>query len=394
MHDLRISRDEVEARQHRLLEVTDEYDGVVIFGFVNLQYFSNFYNVPTQRPVALGLTPESTHLVVPKQDVIHVERNDDFVYDELHSYYEYPQSSPMETVAEMCAALGIDEGAIAADADGPPRKLGYYGPRLSDVVDATVTPIDEQLQEARRVKSDAELELYREGGRWARLAHQQLQDRMAVGAYPLEVAQRVEADAARTMLDALGDRYQLTSWGPPIEVVFTAGEGTAFSHNIDQTKRIAPGDVIETFVMVDVDSYKTGKLERTMVVGEPTEEQRYYFELMREAGDRIAAAIEPGVEYGVAEEVADEYFSEHGVTDLQHHRPGHGMGLTWLSYPLLDRGLEGTFTEGEVFTIEPGLYVPSVGGFRHCDTVTVTADGLEFLTEYPRDLESLTVPVK
>lgn len=394
MHDLRIARAEIEARQRNLLEATDEYDGVVLFGFVNLQYFSNFYNIPTQRPVALGLTADATHLVVPKQDVIHVERNDDFVYDELHSYYEYPQSSPMETVAEMCATLGIDSGSVAADSDGPPRKLGYYGPRLSDIVDAEVTPIDEQLQDIRRIKSAAELELYREGGQWATLAHRRLQDRMEVGTYPIEIAQRVEADVTRTMLDTLGDRYQMTSWRPPVEAVFTAGEGTAFSHNIDQAKRLSPGDVVETFVMVNVDNYKTGKLERTMVVGEPTADQRHYFELMREAGDRIAAAIEPGVAYGTAEDVADEYFAEHGVAELQHHRPGHGMGLTWLSYPLLDRGLDGTFTEGEVFTIEPGLYVPDVGGFRHCDTVTVTDDGVEFLTDYPRDLESLVVPVE
>jgi Xaa-Pro aminopeptidase len=45
-----------------------------------------------------------------------------------------------------------------------------------------------------------------------------------------------------------------------------------------------------------------------------------------------------------------------------------------------------------VFTIEPGLYDPAVGGFRHSDTVAVTDDGIDVLTDYPRDLESLTLP--
>ena len=46
-----------------------------------------------------------------------------------------------------------------------------------------------------------------------------------------------------------------------------------------------------------------------------------------------------------------------------------------------------------VFTIEPGLYAPELGGFRHSDTVLVTEDGIEILTYYSRDLASLTLPV-
>jgi Xaa-Pro aminopeptidase len=46
-----------------------------------------------------------------------------------------------------------------------------------------------------------------------------------------------------------------------------------------------------------------------------------------------------------------------------------------------------------VLTVEPGLYVAGLGGFRHSDTVVITEDGLELITYYPRDLESLTIPV-
>jgi Xaa-Pro aminopeptidase len=48
---------------------------------------------------------------------------------------------------------------------------------------------------------------------------------------------------------------------------------------------------------------------------------------------------------------------------------------------------------GIVFTVEPGLYAPEMGGFRHSDTVVVTGGGIEILTYYPRDLDSLTIPV-
>jgi Xaa-Pro dipeptidase len=61
--------------------------------------------------------------------------------------------------------------------------------------------------------------------------------------------------------------------------------------------------------------------------------------------------------------------------------------------PFLDMGDHTEIAAGMVFTVEPGLYAPKLGGFRHSDTVVVTEDGIEMLTYYPRDLESLTLPV-
>jgi Xaa-Pro aminopeptidase len=46
-----------------------------------------------------------------------------------------------------------------------------------------------------------------------------------------------------------------------------------------------------------------------------------------------------------------------------------------------------------VFTVEPGLYIPDIGGFRHSDTVAVTDDGIEIMTYYPRELGSLSIPI-
>lgn len=183
----------------------------------------------------------------------------------------------------------------------------------------------------------------------------------------------------------------MTSWDPPIQAVLTSGPGNAYCHNMDQQRRIRDGDTLESFVLVSLDNYKPGKLERTMFVGEPTAEQEEYFSLVRDAQSLLIETIEPGVPFDEAENTVDAFFEDHGVADLQMHRPGHGMGLSWLSLPLIDRGLDGAFSKGEIFTVEPGLYVDGLGGFRHCDVATVTQDGVELLTEYPTDLPTLTV---
>jgi Xaa-Pro aminopeptidase len=75
------------------------------------------------------------------------------------------------------------------------------------------------------------------------------------------------------------------------------------------------------------------------------------------------------------------------------HHVGHAIGLRYHEGPFLDLGDSTLLLPGMVFTIEPGLYVPDLGGFRHSDTIVMTEEGIEILTYYPRDLQSLTIPI-
>ena len=61
--------------------------------------------------------------------------------------------------------------------------------------------------------------------------------------------------------------------------------------------------------------------------------------------------------------------------------------------PFLDKGDHRLMEVGMVFTVEPGIYIEGLGGFRHSDTVAVTETGIDWLTDYPRDLASLVIPV-
>jgi Xaa-Pro aminopeptidase len=70
---------------------------------------------------------------------------------------------------------------------------------------------------------------------------------------------------------------------------------------------------------------------------------------------------------------------------------GHAIGLRYHEGPFLDRGDVTEIKPGMVFTVEPGLYAPDLGGYRHSDTVAITEDGAEMITYYPRDLDALII---
>ena len=390
MRKLAINQDEYRSRRTELLDraEADGYEGVVLFSALNIEYITGMYHLPTERPCIVGITHDRIEAVVPRLEKEHAER-DDFPFDDVTVYFEYPQGKPMQRVADMCDRLGITHGTIAADADGSPARNGYTGPALSDVVAATVE-VTNYITDIRELKSAAEIDLIREASVWANYGHRLLQEKIEPGRRPVTISSEVESEGTKAMLDTLGERYEMTDWSSPMMCKFTTGDVTYEPHSVDQTNRIEEGDNIVTIVKPTVGGYTT-ELERTMFVGEPSNEQREYFEIMKESQELTIDTIGPDMPYGAVEETVLHYYEEQGVADKVKHHIGHNIGLEGHERPFLDVDYDGTIREGELYTVEPGFYIPDVGGFRHSDTVVVTEDGTETLTYYERDINSLTI---
>ncbi|GAA0236288.1 M24 family metallopeptidase [Haladaptatus pallidirubidus] len=390
MQTLHIPSDEYDERQVNLLERAhaDGYDGVVLFTALNIHYLSGMYHLPTERPCVLGISETGTEIVVPRLEKEHAERSD-FCIDQVTVYFEYPQGKPMERVAEMCESLDIANGTIAVDNDGSPGRNGYTGPTLSELVDADVG-VEGYVTDMREVKSENEIELIREASVWANLGHRLLQEKIEVGRRPVVVSSEVEAEGTKLMLDTLGSRYEMMDWQSPMQCKFTTGDITSQPHSVNQTTPIEDGDNIVTIVKPNVGGYTT-ELERTLFVGEPSDEQRDYYEIMSESQEIAIDTIEPGVEYAAVEDAVLSYYQEQGVANKTQHHIGHNIGMEGHERPFLDVDYDGEIRVGELYTVEPGFYIDGVGGFRHSDTVVVTDDGVETLTYYPRDIDSVTV---
>jgi Xaa-Pro aminopeptidase len=355
-------------------------DAGVWFGATSIEYLVGFDHIQTERPVVLAVTGGAVELVVPR---LEVERASAIGrVDAVHHYFDYPSGDPMDEVASMLDGLGAE--SVAADMDGAPGVMGYEGPALSEYVDVETQA---WVPELRKAKSDAEIALLAESARWGNLAHRYLADYTEPGAHPATVSQRASMEASRAMLDALGDEYvPRTRADGPAMAGFITGPQTRLPHGHTANRRLREGDVLVTGATANVDGYRS-ELERTMFVGEPSDEQRHYFEVMLEAQSIALDALGPGVELAYVDQQVWDYFTEQGVTDLVQHHVGHNIGLGAHEPPYIDRGADGTMEPGHVYTIEPGVYTDEYG-YRHSDTVAITEDGTRRLTYYPRDLAS------
>jgi Xaa-Pro aminopeptidase len=392
---LTIPAGEFQGRRERLLEHASEQglSGVVLFDQHYIRYFANFGFLATERPVAFAASAGGDLAVfVPEFEVERVRAETG--YERVESYPEYPGlEHPMVVLARVLADMGI-RGSIGADNDGYPGILGYEGPPLSKTTGATVVSVAPKIEHMIARKSDAEIALIRESARWCEHAHRLLQEYTRPGTTEADVSLRIAHEATLAMIDALGSSYggQLASSdGVSAGYRGQIGKRSAWAHAIAHNIEFAEGDVLVTEASAPVWGYNA-ELERALVIGEPTGEMRRLFHHTVAAQDVAFAALRPGVTCADVDRAVLSYFEEHDLMPYWRQHVGHAIGLRDHEAPFLDVGDHTVVEPGMVFTIEPGLYDEAVGGFRNSDTVVVTSDGIDILTDYPRDIESLTLP--
>ena len=174
--------------------------------------------------------------------------------------------------------------------------------------------------------------------------------------------------------------------------MFHAGANTSLPHGLSNGGGLRRGDVLVTGATADIGGYNS-ELERTMILGEPTPAFVKHFDLMVQLQQAGFDALKPGRPLAEAEAEVSRAYVELGVGELQRHHTGHGIGLEGHEAPFIDKGDDRIIAEGMVFSVEPGLYVPGLAGFRHSDTVVIRAHGAELITYYPRDLDSMIVRI-
>jgi Xaa-Pro aminopeptidase len=225
----------------------------------------------------------------------------------------------------------------------------------------------------RAVKDDDELERLTAAGAAADASYEEIVN--------VQFAGRLETDVAADLAGLLRKHGHS-------QVDFTvvgSGPNGANPHHEAGERTIEDGDM----VVLDFGGLKDGygsDTTRSVHVGEPTEEEREVFEIVRLAQLAGFEAVKPGVACEEIDRAARKVISDAGYGDCFIHRVGHGIGLTTHEPPYMVEGEKHLIEPGMCFSIEPGIYLPDRFGVRIEDIVAATEDGGRRLNNTSHDM--------
>lgn len=383
---------EYAMRQKRLEEAAGAADAYMFFSPRSIFYLCGCALSSTERPVVLiHISGKENILFVPRMELEHAQHTVQGC--RVVCYREYPDLvHPMERLRELLCELHLENGHIAADAAGYASGWGYRGPGLKEVCpDITLRMIPYVVSELRRIKSEHEMLLMRESAKWANLEHELLKGYTKAGKSEIEICQRASSETAAAMLRAFGPNYRMSGMDRDgARAVFRGqvGKNAAFPHAVTINATLRRGDGLVTGVNAYIQGYFT-EMERVLFVGEPSAEQIKFYHLALEAQETALSMIRPGVKCSEVDAEVLRFYRENGLEEYWRHHTGHAIGEEGHEPPFFDIGDETVLRSGMCMTVEPGLYVEGLGGFRVSDTVHITKDGVEILTGFPKNLEDI-----
>ncbi|MDQ6837794.1 MAG: aminopeptidase P family protein [Actinomycetota bacterium] len=344
-----------------------EVDGLVVSSLINIRYLTGFTG---SAGLLLVLGGEAT-----------------LVTDGRYA----DQSEEQLTASGVTASIGIagrtKQAALvsAAVAGAGVRRLGLEAAHVSwatqrryatDWFDGVELEATVGLVEGlRRSKDAGELARIRRAATIADAAFADIRPMLTDGPAESDVA--LELDSMMRRLGATG---------PSFETIVATGPNAAMPHHRPGGRRIGIHDAVVVDFGALVDGYASDMTRTVSVEGVVSAELRRAVSVVTEAQRCGVAAVAAGVDAADVDRACRDVIAEAGWSERFVHGTGHGVGLDIHEAPSVAATSTDTLAAGHVVTVEPGVYLPGLGGVRIEDTVVVTADGCEPLTLTPKDL--------
>jgi Xaa-Pro dipeptidase len=273
--------------------------------------------------------------------------------------------------------------ARALDLSGKRLAVEYLAMRLLEMrrieqaaPGCLVMATEPWLPKLRVAKEEAEIALMRRAVEIAEAAMRRLLDSESVrpGRTELEVASELRIAMLRE--GAQGEAFA------PIVV---AGPNSASPHAGPSDRLLTRGDLVVIDWGAVYQGYRSD-ITRTFVLGTPTAQIERVQDAVLAANQAGRLAVRPGIPARDVDRAARQAIVRAGFGEHFIHRTGHGLGLETHEPPYMVEGNLDLLQEGMTFTVEPGVYLPGVGGVRIEDNVAVTVEGSVTLTSLSRDL--------
>jgi Xaa-Pro aminopeptidase len=347
-------------RAERLIQLVAEreLDQLFVSDLVNVRYLTGFTGTN-------GACLVSRDERVFFTDFRYTERAE----SEVSPEWERPEAERElipQIVARMRGRVGFEDAKLSV------RQLARLEAAAGEGVE--FVPAGDLVEQLRAIKELEELERIAAAAELTDDVYRWAIERGFVGRTEREVVQACEA------------RMRELGAEPSFPPIVAAGENGALPHAEPGEREIGSGELVVFDMGSLLDGY-CSDCTRTYATGEAGDEAREVYELVRRAQESSLEAIRSGASGKEVDAVAREMISEGGHGDRFGHGTGHGVGLEVHEGPRLATTSEDELAEGNVVTVEPGVYLPGRFGVRIEDLVVVTRDGHRNLSGLPKDLQ-------
>ena len=371
-----ITQKEYQNRRTILSSTVSEraLDAFLVSSEENIYYLTGASYKPLERPFFIVIWPSrEPTLVVPMLEKEHMEKAG---IGNVVAYWEYPSPRGsgwpeiLQQILGNVSNVGV-EPSLSLEIAGKLR-------------DFSLSPMP-LIEEMRLVKSPAEVAMIKKTAEYTDIGMSKILNASYLGASVVEIfslSKSLQVEVLRSGdYDPVTSSFLTVTWPAPF---------SSQPHGIPKAEdRLKSGPLV-AMSFHRINGY-SAEVERTYFHQQPTKDERELFEHMTAAGKCAMDLVKPGIPCAEVDAVANNYLRENGFAENLLHRTGHGIGLGNHEGPYVAEGSDETLQENMVISIEPGIYIPEIGGFRHSDTVLVTSSGYELLTHSPIDLDSLTI---
>lgn len=339
-----------------------DVDGLLVTSEINRRYITDFTG-------SAGVT-----LITDKQAIFITDfRYTEQAKEQATSFSVIEHKTPIiEEIANQIQQLHI-------------KKLGFeqthvtyeaYN-RYKEAFNTELVPVSNLIESIRLIKTEEELTVIKEAAKIADQAFEHILTFIKPGVKEIDVANELEF----TMREA-------GATSSSFDIIVASGYRSALPHGVASNKEIATGEL----VTMDFGALYKGycsDITRTIAVGEINEELNDIYHIVLEAEKRGVAGIKAGMTGREADKITRDYITEKGYGPNFGHSTGHGVGLEVHENPRLAKVSEDVLEKNMVVTVEPGIYVPNVGGCRIEDDIIITENGNEVITHSPKELITL-----
>ena len=366
MNQARLQRLEKKVLAHGL-------DGIAVMPGPNMVYLSDIHAHVSERPILLLLPADDDPAIIMPTLEAEKARAAGISEDRIFGWSDDEGYTGAFQLA--CAQLELSDFLLGVEALHMRvlelELLHRYAPGL------TTTHAEPILGALRQIKDEDEITRMEKAIDVAQRAMEKLIPRIKLG----QSEKKIAAMLTQELIEAGGH-------SAAFDPIVSAGPNAASPHAVPTDRPVQAGDLLVIDWGVFIDDYPSD-ITRTFAAGSVESEFENIYEIVREANEAAKAAAKPGASGRDVDRAARRVIEDANYGPNFFHRTGHGLGLEVHEQPYIMEGNTEPLVEGQVLTIEPGIYLPGRAGVRIEDDVVITADGCRSLTTLSRELIQL-----